>query len=146
MTGVPELYSLFICLSGLRFLNHYNQDLCSTPPPEPEHANAAPASAGSELPEGPGRRQAGSWKAAHEIHQPSSLRARAVPSSAASFSGYGGRASSRSRSVNVCRTLGADLVHFGASSRALFCTILPSAFFARMQKAPCLLGFFWCCR
>jgi hypothetical protein len=63
------------------------------------------------------------------------LRARVVPSSAASFSGYGGRASSRSRSVNVCRTLGADLVRFGASSRALFCMILPSAFFARVQKA-----------
>jgi hypothetical protein len=37
--------------------------------------------------------------------------------------------------VNVCRTLGADLVRFAASSRALFCTILPSAFFARVQKA-----------
>jgi hypothetical protein len=45
------------------------------------------------------------------------------------------RASSRTRSVNVCRTLGADLVRFGASSRALFCTILPSAFFARVRKA-----------
>jgi hypothetical protein len=42
---------------------------------------------------------------------------------------------------NVRRTSGADLVRFAASFRASFCTILPSAFFSRLQK-PLFIGLF----
>ena len=50
-------------------------------------------------------------------------------------------ASSPSRSVNVRRTFGADLVRFGASSCALFCTILPRAF-SRVCARPLFIGLF----
>jgi hypothetical protein len=58
------------------------------------------------------------------------LRARAVRSRSPYPSGC-----VATRSVNVYRTLGAHLVRFGVPSRALFCTILPSAFFPRVGKA-----------
>ena len=37
--------------------------------------------------------------------------------------------------MNICRTLGADLVRFCASLRVLFCTILQGDVFANVQKA-----------
>src|SRR5262245_20255885 len=45
---------------------------------------------------------------------------------------------SRRLRVNIRRTLGVDLARFGVSSRALFCTNLPSAFFARVRKPVCI--------